>query len=247
MSFYRHTPYRPTGGIALPPLTPMVRIIMIVSGVVWALQFVLWMFKVSQPPFDPLTDAFGLFPAKVIGGWLWQPFTYMWLHAADQPFHILLNMLFLWMLGGDLERHWGGRAFLRYYLVCGIGAGVFITVGGFLPSADPWVPTVGASGAIYGIILAFGKVFADRVILFMLIFPMRARTFAWVMFAVTFVFTLQSSSSAVSHVAHLGGMVVGYLYLKRAWRLKPFIDELRWKMRRRKFKVMPPKDDDWIH
>ena len=70
---------------------------------------------------------------------------------------------------------------------------------------------------------------------------------AWVMFAVTFVFTLQPGSTAVSHVAHLGGMVVGYLYLKRAWRLRPFIDEIRWKMRRRKFKVMPPKDDDWIH
>jgi membrane associated rhomboid family serine protease len=90
-------------------------------------------------------------------------------------------------------------------------------------------------------------IFSQRIILFMMIFPMRARTFAWVMFGVSFFFTFTHSAGPVSHVAHLGGAVVGFLYLKRAWRVRPWIDELRWKLKRRKFKVMPPKDDDWIH
>ena len=116
---------------------------------------------------------------------------------------------------------------------------------------EVWLVTGG--GALFA---AFPHVYATvfsgfytafMLLLFMLIFPMRARTFAWIMFAVTFVFTLGHSAGGVSHVAHLGGMVVGYLYLKRAWRLREFLDELRWKLRRRKFKVMPPKDDDWIH
>jgi len=241
LSYYRNPPQRPSGGIGFPPLTPMVRTIMIINGVIWAVQFLLG----PVMGIAGLSRFLGIVPALVLQGWVWQPITYMWLHSATDPFHIILNMLFLWMLGGDLERHWGGRAFLRYYLVCGIGAGLFITVGGLFQ--NPLIPTVGASGAVYGLILAFGKVFSERVILFMLIFPMRARTFAWIMFAVTFVFTLGHSAGGVSHVAHLGGMIVGYLYLKRAWRLREFLDELRWKLRRRKFKVMPPKDDDWIH
>jgi membrane associated rhomboid family serine protease len=210
-------------------------------------QVLLRFFEVKWP-----SVVFGLVPVYVIRGtaelpfpWLWQPFTYMWLHSPFDPFHILLNMLFVWMMGGDLERHWGGQGFLRYYLVTGVGAGVFITLGGALTGQV--IPTLGASGAVYGLFIAFGMIFSQRIILFMMIFPMRARTFAWVMFGVSFFFTFTHSAGPVSHVAHLGGAVVGFLYLKRAWRVRPWIDELRWKLKRRKFKVMPPKDDDWIH
>ena len=196
MSYYRSPPQRPSGGIGFPPLTPMVRTIMIINGVIWAAQFLLG----PVMGVAGLSRILGLVPALVLQGWVWQPITYMWLHSSTDPFHIILNMLFLWMLGGDLERHWGSRAFLRYYLVCGIGAGLFITVGGLFQ--NPLIPTVGASGAVYGLILAFGKVFSERVILFMLIFPMRARTFAWIMFAVTFVFTLQHSAPR----GHGGGL-----------------------------------------
>jgi membrane associated rhomboid family serine protease len=247
MTYYRQPPQRGPGvAIGFPPLTPMIKRIMIACGVVWGVQVLLdWGFSIN------LARYLGVVPADLTRGWVWQVFTYMWLHAVNDPFHILLNMLFLWMLGGDLERHWGPRAFLRYYLVCGIGAGVIISLAGQFSAPElRGIPTIGASGAVFGLILAFGMIFSERQILFMLIFPMRARTFAIVMAAVTFFFTVGRSPSTVSHVAHLGGMVVGYLYLKRAWRIREFVQELRWKMRRKKFRVMPPesKDDDhWVH
>jgi membrane associated rhomboid family serine protease len=95
--------------------------------------------------------------------------------------------------------------------------------------------------------IAYGIVFANRPILFMMIFPMYARTFAWILFAFAFFSTWSASSSGVSHVAHLGGAITGYLYLKRAWRVGDFYRELRWKLRRRRFKVMPPDDDHWVN
>lgn len=242
MSYYRQPPSRGYGSaIGLPPLTRMVKRIMIVNGAVWCLQFLIFLFT----RLDPLSQWLGLVPSAVLHGQIWRPASYMWLHLAPSPFHLLFNMLFLWMLGGQLEQHWGRRAFLRYYLVCGIGAGMFIVASGLFGTAD--AITIGASGAIYGLILAFGVVFAERLILFMMIFPMKARTFALIMFVLTFTLSISYTRDGVSHVAHLGGMIVGYLYLKRAWRVGEFVQELRWRLRRRKFKVMPPKDDDWIH
>jgi len=242
MSYYRHPPRRVYGsGIGLPPFTPMVRAIMIVAGSVWGVQFLVGpLFRITY-----LSAWLGLAPDKVLGGQVWLPFTYMWLHSELMPFHLLFNLLFLWMFGGELEQLWGGRAFLRYYLVCGVGAGLFILASGLL--GNPSTVTIGASGAIYGLIMAFGMVFSERTILFMMIFPMKGRTFAGVMFLLSFVFTLGYSGGGISHIAHLGGMVVGYLYLKRAWRVGSFFRELRWKLRRRKFKVMPPDEDRWVN
>ena len=255
MSYYRQPPFRSPGAtIGFPPLTPMIKIIMIVNASVWAVQLLMGpvlklyfveFFPQGRGDFFLLDGLFGVVPERFVHFWVWQPLTYMWLHSENAPFHIILNMLFLWMLGGDLERHWGSRAFLRYYLVCGVGAGLFIAVAGWF--YYPFSPTIGASGAVFGLILAFGMIFSERVILFMLIIPMKARIFALVMLFVTFFFTLNPGGGTVSHIAHLGGMVVGFLYLKRAWRIREFIQELRWKMKRRKFKVMPPDDDEWIH
>ena len=151
--------------------------------------------------------------------------------------------------GGELERHWGGRRYLAYYLVCGVGAGLLVTAQALL-RGDPralLTPTVGASGAIYGLILAYGVIFADRIVLFMMLFPMKARTMTWILFAIAFLSNLSQSPDGLSHIAHLGGMVVGWVYLKKAWRLGELAREIRWKIRRRKFKVMPPNDDRWVH
>ncbi len=256
MSYYRQGPFRGPGGgvtIGVPSLTPMVRAIMIACGAVWLVQYLGYRMLGR----DVLSQWLGLVPANLLG-YLWQPFSYMWLHSPATIFHVFFNMLFLWLLGSDLERRWGSRGFLRYYLVCGIGAAPFIILAGLasrgaevasLVGGDPAsIPTIGASGAVYGIILAYGMVFADRTILFMLIFPMRARTFAIVLFVIAFFSTLDTRSVDISHVAHLGGMVVGYLYLKRAWRVGEFYRELRWKVRRRRFRVIPPRDDDpWVN
>jgi membrane associated rhomboid family serine protease len=249
MNYYRQGPGRPGSNMAtfgVPGWTRYVKLIAITCGVVWLVQMVaLWWFGVRLSPL------FGVVPQRVVTGWLWQPLTYMFLHSPTQMFHILLNMLMLWMFGGELERYWGGRAFLRYYFVCGIGAGIVAVISGFVISGMASVPVIGASGAIFGVFIAYGMVFANRTVLFMMIFPMKARTMAWIMFAVTFFSVLTQSGSGISHVAHLGGAVVGYLYLKRAWRIGDFYRELRWKIRRRRFKVMPAKERDdfdrWVN
>ena len=231
--------------IGIPSLTPMVRKIMIVSAAVWLVQ-VIASFGLGLP----LEPWLGLFPVLVVTkGMIWQPVTYIFLHAPGAPFHLIFNMLMLWMFGGELERFWGARAFLRYYLVCGVGAGIFVIVVDL--ALGYTTLTTGASGALYGIFLAFGLVFSERTILFMLIFPMKARTMALIMCGLTLFYTLTGPyQGGVSHLAHLGGALVGFLYLKRAWRFGEFYKELRWRMLRRKFKVTSKKDDDfdrWVH
>lgn len=246
MSYYRNPPSRGSGvELGLPPVTPMNRALMIACGAVWAVQFLVSLVSDS----GVLEKTLGLVPDSVASGWIWQPFTYLFLHAPNVPMHLLFNLLTLWMFGGELERHWGGRRYLTYYLVCGVGAGLLVTLQAVL-RGDPralLTPTVGASGAIYGLILAYGTLFGERMVLFWIVFPMKARTMAWILFAIAFLSNLSYSPDGVSHIAHLGGMVVGWLYLKKAWRLSELFQELRWKLKRRKFKVMPPNDDRWIH
>lgn len=248
MTFYRQPPRGPYGSgvrLGVPSLTPVVKVILFTCLGVWIVQFL------AQALFERnyLSALFGVVPQYVFfKGFIWQPVTYMFLHDPVSPFHILFNMLILWMIGGELERHWGSRPFLRYYLVCGIGAGVIVAIQGVLASKPP-IPTIGASGAIYGLILAYGMIFSERILLFMFVFPMRARTMAIVLFAMAFFNSLGQRQSLISHIAHLGGMVIGYLYLKRAWRLGDFYRELRWKYQRRKFKVMQRGNDEdrWVN
>jgi len=245
MSYYRSSSSRPSGSgiyFGLPSVTPINRAIMVACGAVWAIQFVL------GPLLDLLDLSWflGLVPIRVVHGWLWQPITYMFLHSPLSLSHVLLNMLVLWMIGGDLERHWGGRRYLTYYLVCGVGAGLFVTAVGLWKGTA--IPTIGASGAIYGLLVAYGIIYSERTMFFMMIFPMRARTMSWILFGIAFVSNWSQGSDGVSHIAHLGGMVVGYAYIKRAWKVGELLREFRWKFRRRKFRVMQERDNDrWIY
>jgi membrane associated rhomboid family serine protease len=191
---------------------------------------------------------FGLVPGYVIRGRIWQLATYLVLHDPGSPFHLIFNMLMLYMFGGELERHWGTRGFYRYVLVTGVGAGVFATALGVAAGQAAGV-TIGASGAVFGLLMAFGLIFAHRTILFMMIFPMKAWAMAAIMFVLTLFYTMTQPGRPVSHIAHLGGAVVGLAYLKRVWRFGEIYRELRWKLRRRRFKVME-RDDDfdrWVN
>jgi membrane associated rhomboid family serine protease len=256
MSFYRQGPNRPTGpGVRLgvPGLTPYVKIIMIVCGAVWLIQVLLYSMGQLE-----LSRWLGLVPTGVAAGRLWQLVTYMFLHDPRGLLHLLFNMLMLWMFGGELERYWGSRAFMRYYLVCGIGAGIITFLFNYLvifkyfdQAIYGQVPVIGASGAVFGLFMAYGMIFSERTVLFMMLFPMKARTMALIMFAITFFYTVTQSGSGISHISHLGGAIVGFLYLKRAWRVGAFYREMRWKIMRKKFKVMPPDDkndfDRWVN
>ena len=248
MSYYRSSP--PRGGwsggesLGLPTVTPVNRTLMIACGAVWIVQFLLGpVLKIID-----LSPWLGLVPAAVVHGWVWQPVTYMFLHAPGNVGHVLFNLLWMWMFGGDLERYWGPRKYLTYWFVCGIGAGIAVTLAGAWRAGAANTPTIGASGAIYGLIVAYGTIFAERRILWNFLFPIKARTMAWICFAITFVSSLSESGDGIAHLAHLGGMVVGWLYLKRAWHLGDLWREIRWATKRRRFKVMPPDDRDrWVH
>src|SRR5262245_41811600 len=180
MSYYRNAPSRGGWGggvsLGLPVVTPVNKALMIACGVVWGVQLL------TGPIFGwiDLSPYLGLVPVAVVHGAIWQLVTYNFLHSPVAYSHILFNMLTMWMIGGDLERHWGGRKYLTYWLVCGVGAGVFVALAGGFRGVT--IPTIGASGAIYGLLLAYGTIFAERVLLFMMLFPLKARTVAWILF-----------------------------------------------------------------
>lgn len=163
-----------------------------------------------------LVDQLGLSPYLFLTDLrLWQPATYMFLHAG--VFHILFNMLALWMFGTELERIWGTRGFLKFYFVTGIGAGVLTVLFSLLPfdfARSVYGATViGASGSIYGLLLAYALYFPDRPILMYFVFPIPAKYFVMILGAITFYSSL-GATGGVANATHLGGLLVAYLYLK---------------------------------
>jgi membrane associated rhomboid family serine protease len=186
---------------------------------------------------------------------VWQLFTYMFLHGGVG--HLLLNMLSLWMFGLTLEQTWGTRRFLKYYFLCGIGAGICdVAVNELLGHHN--TATLGASGGIYGLLMAFGVLFPDSTVLMSFLFPIKAKYMVMIVGAVTLYSALSSGNSGVSNIAHLGGMLFGLLYLKVPLRvgflhMPDFSGRYRqWKMQRakRKFQVYMRKHDGrgpWVN
>jgi membrane associated rhomboid family serine protease len=186
---------------------------------------------------------------------LWQPVTYLFLHGGFM--HILMNMLYLWFFGKDLEDIWGTRRFLQFYFFCGVGAGLVVVLANYL-FGDPRIPTIGASGAIFGILLVAAVLWPDRIIIF-IIFPIKLKYLVMLLGAIAF-FGLSEPNSGVSQVAHLSGMGFGYLFLKTSGFRKldlvgPARDSYKaWKLARakRKFQVYLKKQqggdrDRWVN
>ncbi|HLX13248.1 MAG TPA: rhomboid family intramembrane serine protease, partial [Bacteroidota bacterium] len=147
----------------------------------------------------------------------WQLVTYMFLHAGLM--HLLFNMFALWMFGMELENEWGAKKFLTYYFLCGIGGGVsHLLLAPFFGAAGP---TVGASGAIYGVLLAFGMMYPDRPIFVYFLLPIRARYFVILYIALELYNGVTGTPDGVAHFAHLGGAAVGLVYLLIDRRLLP--------------------------
>jgi membrane associated rhomboid family serine protease len=144
---------------------------------------------------------------------VWQLFTYMFLHGGF--WHIFMNMFILWMFGSDLEREWGGREFFKFYVICGVGAAIFNVA--FQPNSD--IPIVGASGAIYGLLVAYAMMYPNRTVYIYFLFPVPVKYMVIGLAAIEFISSMAGSSSNIAHFAHLGGMLVGFLYLKSDWRI----------------------------
>lgn len=171
---------------------------------------------------------FGLVPRFVWSKFfIWQLFTYMFLHGGLM--HILMNMFILWMFGSDLERDWGSAAFLKYYLLCGVGGGLFNVA----LQPNSLIPIVGASGAIYGILAAFAMTYPNRLIYLYFIVPVPAKYMVIGMALLEFILSMNPNSN-VAHFAHLGGMLVGFIYLKSNWRFGNFGSGIAQYFRRKK-------------
>lgn len=192
--------------------TPAVKMLIIANAAIFALQAL-----THLPP----SNLFGLVPYRVVhDGWIWQLVTYMFLHGGLM--HVGFNMLALWMFGTQLERVWGTREFLRYYFITGIGAGLINVA---FNAGSP-IPTIGASGAIFGLLLAYGVLFPNHLILLYFFIPIKAKYFVILFAALEFLMARSYTADGVAHFAHLGGMAVGLLYLKGA----PYVRRMSWKL-----------------
>ncbi len=213
------------------PVTPVVRWLIGLSVGIWLiLQVIVEGYVLSSPD---ITQIFGLVPANLISNfYVWEFVTYIFLHSRN-VFHIVFNMLLLWWLGAELEQRWGSRFFLLYYMVSGVGAAIIYAACVLAHSlivghSGVWTtPVVGASGAIFGLMLAYGIIFGERVVYFMMVFPMRAKYFVMILGAVEVVTLLNNGldGGEVANLAHLGGLASGFLFLQgytrfqqRRWR-----------------------------
>jgi membrane associated rhomboid family serine protease len=210
-------------------LTPVIKNMMIIMGAVFLLQT----FVSGR-----ITLYLGLVPILVWKHYfLWQLFTYIFLHGGLS--HILFNLLALWMFGGELENYWGSRKFLFYFFFCGIGAGVCTVV--FSPYQ--FIPVIGASGAIYGILLAFGWLFPNRPIYIYFLFPIPAKFLVIIYGLIELFASMEGTGGGIAHLTHLGGLLFGLIYMAYPYiRLK-----IRREYYKKKWNQRGPGNRDYYH
>jgi membrane associated rhomboid family serine protease len=251
-------------GLSFPPFTRAVKQLLIANGVIFLLFALLGAFA-------PTTAEIGRYflqlrALNVVHGWIWQLVTYAFLHEG--LWHILFNMLALWMFGAQLEQDWGYSLFMQFYFFCAVGAALVTVVVSFtgLLGVTPGTATVGASGAIFGLLLAFGILHAEaEIMLFPIPFLIKAKYFIIGIIFIEVFLTLSSAhqpGQSTAYMAHLGGLLFGYLWLKFVPRrgLSYATSEkvfgirntyYRWKRKRaaRKFEVYMRKHDrnDYRH
>ncbi|MDD5301861.1 MAG: rhomboid family intramembrane serine protease [Elusimicrobia bacterium] len=157
-------------------------------------------------------NLFGLVPQQVIfQRWIWQPVTYLFLHG--NIWHLVFNLFALWMFGMPVEAQWGERDFLKYYFLCGLGAAAAHLAMG--PHST--IPVIGASGAVYGLLVAFAMLYPDAVVYLYFLIPIKAAHMAILFGAIEFFAGATGSTPGVARFAHLGGMLTGYLYIRWWW------------------------------
>jgi membrane associated rhomboid family serine protease len=242
-------------------ITPAVKLLVLICAGVFLVQTVAEL-SFGVPARLWINYHLGLVPLGPIPGLrIWQPISYIFLHGG--LWHLLINMLMLWMFGRELELVWGKKRFLNYFFLCGIGAGiitVLVKVTPMLWGVRPTdTPTIGASGAIFGILIANAILFPDRRIwLFPLPLTIPMRPFVAVMGAIEFFGTLGAGGDGVSHLCHLGGMLIGWLYLRRGsllYRVRNEVADWKYQQNRKRFEVYmrkkkdepPSHPDHWVN
>lgn len=215
--------YSPTGFSFLPPV---VKNLLIINGILFLADLALSRFGID------LNGMLGLHFFLASDFHIFQLLTYMFMHGNFS--HLFFNMFALWMFGNTLENIWGSKRFLVYYLLCGVGAGLMqegvqyieyvtslshyqnVNLGGtIVPMAQylNYMTTVGASGAIYGLLLAFGMMFPNSMIYLYFFVPIKAKWFVIGYAAIELLTGVFSSGDHVAHFAHLGGMLIGLIII----------------------------------
>ncbi len=202
------TRYQSRSSFGLPGFPDGVKFLIIANVAIYLLDFFLSLI-VKEPVFRFLY----LHPRAVVSHFaIWQLVSYMFLHSLGSPMHIVFNMLALWMFGAPVEQTWGTSRFVRYYLICGVGGGITQVVANML-FGNPDQFVLGASGAVYGLLLAFGMLFPNQEVLFSMLFPIKAKYLVMIFGAIAFLGSFQGEN-AVSNLAHLGGMIFGFFYMR---------------------------------
>ena len=201
---YQENNYSPNSSFSVFP--PAVKNLLIINALVF--------FALTTPQIGDFLFTFGaLWPLGHPRFEIWQLVTYMFLHGGMG--HLFFNLFALWIFGQAIENFWGTKRFVMYYFLTGIGAAIihmFIGGGG--------APTVGASGAVFGILLAFGMMFPERYIMLLIPpIPIKAKYFVMIFGAIELFSGVMRPGSGIAHFAHLGGMVVGFGLIKY-WGLK---------------------------
>ncbi len=212
MSFYRSTYggggryYRPSFFSGFSFFPPVIKTLLISNTIIWLLTD-FFPFSINNVPVNSvIMKFFALWPWGP-NFWPWQLLTYMFLHGGFG--HLFFNMLALWMFGMELENLWGSKRFLTYYLLCGLGAGVTNLIVPVMLGEG--APTVGASGAVFGVLVAFGMLFPDRPIYIYFLLPIRAKYFVTAYILLELFYGVYGMQSGVAHFAHLGGAAVGFV------------------------------------
>jgi membrane associated rhomboid family serine protease len=247
-----------TISLSLPPFTRWVkRLILIYAGI----YLLMALLEMAAPAVHYWVRIyFGLIPLQVMHGMIWQLITYSFLHFG--LLHLLFNALALWMFGAQLETDWGSKRFIEFYFFCTVMAALTTVAVSYmhLPGVTPLTTTIGASGGIYGLLVAFGVLYGEsEIMMFPLPFMIKAKYFIWGIVFLTLVGAIQETGG-VANFAHLGGLLFGYLYLKFMPRKGLTVSAsekyfnvrngyYRWRRRRaaRKFEVYMRKHDRDVH
>lgn len=219
-------------------ITPMVKKLLIANGAIFLIQLMMGpeLGIATRNGLLPFGSYFALIPQYVVEyGYVWQLVTYQFLHGGF--FHILINMFILWMFGTELERIWDELGFLRFYLVCGIFAGLSMLVFNY-----SLTPVVGASGAIFGLLGAFAYYWPERQVYIWGIFPMRVKYFVFFVGLIELIMGITETRLGIAHAAHLGGLGAGLAYVHFSDPQSPFFRVIRSWVQQRK---VQKKKQEW--
>ena len=247
-----------TISLSLPPFTRWVKRLILVYAAIYLVMAITEV--VSPLAHDFVSVYLGLIPKLVMRGMIWQLVTYSFLHF--QLLHLLFNALSLWMFGSQLESDWGSKRFLEFYFFCTVAAALTTVAMSYthILGLSPAATTIGASGGIYGLLVAFGVLYGEsEIMMFPLPVRIKAKYFVWGIVFLTLVGAIQERGG-VANFAHLGGLLFGYLYLKFLPRKGLMFsaseryfsarnDYYRWKRRRaaKKFEVYMRQHDRDVH